>query len=524
MEIESTGAQSQPRRAEVLAAISTAIDLGLGQPMDHMLRSALIATRLADRLGLSADERAATYYATLVSWIGCHADSHEYAGIFGDDIAVRAVSYSVDWAGLPFAGLLMRQVGRGRPAPERALAVAKLFARSGRDLVGMMRSHCASATALASEMGLSDRVGTALQYTFERWDGRGAPHGARGEQLAIEMRVAQLADVAEVWLRLWGEDACREMVRERRGRQFDPEVADAFLGEVWSGMLELEDVWSAALAEAPDDDRVLGPEELHRLVVAAGDFADAKCPFTLGHSRGVAGLAAAAGETLGLDPVSIGRLRRAGHLHDLGRIGVSNAVWEKSAPLSGSDWERVRLYPYLTERVLRRVGGLGAEATLAASHRERLDGSGYPLGLRAVDLSPAQRLLAAADCAHTWREARPHRAARADADVVRGLREQAREGRLDPEAVDAVIAALGQPVSGRPAWPDGLTTREVEVLRLVARASSNREIAAELVVAEKTVRNHIEHIYAKLGVSNRVSAGLYASAHGLAQEFPHPRG
>jgi len=509
----------------MLAALSTAIDIGLGQPMDHMLRAALIATTLADRIGLDATERATVYYATLVSWIGCHADSHEYAGIFGDDIEARAASYAVEWTGLPFARLLLRQVGRGRPPVERAWGLTTLFATSGRELVAVIRSHCRSATALAAEIGLSARVATALRDTFERWDGKGAPRGIHGTDLAIEMRVAQVADIAEVWLRVHGPDACRNMVRTRRGTQFDPRIADAFLAEAdhWTGITAIDDVWTAALDQAPDGDRILDAEQLDHLVTAAGDFADAKCPFTLGHSRGVAGLAVDAGRRSGLDRTAIEHLRRAGHLHDLGRIGVSNAIWEKKTALSASEWERLRLYPYLSERVLRRVPGLETEAALAAAHRERLDGSGYPHGLSGEQLTTAQRILATADCAHTWREGRPHRAPLSDAAIAESLREQARAGRLDPQAVDAVIAALGQPVHRRSPWPDGLTGREVEILRLMARAFSNRQIAARLHLSEKTVRNHVEHIYLKLGVTNRVGAGLYAVHHGLAEEFPHTR-
>lgn len=514
----ATAHPAGPRRAELLAALSMAMDLGLGQPMEHMLRASLLSCRLADRVGLSAAQRATAYYASLVSWIGCHADSHEYAAVFGDDIEARAASYEVEWTGLPFLRMLLHQVGSGRPAHQRAWLLASLLTWSRGDFLGMLRSHCASARLLASEIGLPAEVGRTLAYTFERWDGKGFPDGVRGDEIAIEMRVVQLADVAEVWLRNHGADSCLAMVRDRRGTQFDPAIADAFLAEpaIWRDLLTLDDVWHPALEQDPDGDRVLVGEELDRIVTAVGDFADLKCPFTLGHSRGVAELAWRAGRERGLAQMEASRLRRAGHLHDLGRIGVSNAIWEKPAPLTTAEWERVRLHPYLTERILRRVHGLDPEAAIASTHHERQDGSGYPQGVRGAALDPAQRLLAAADSFHCSLEPRPHRPALSEPAAVRRLQGEARSGRLDPEAVEAVLAVTGRRSRRRDLWPDGLTSREVEVLRLLALARSNREIADQLVLSEKTVRNHVEHIYLKLGVTNRVGAGLYAVRNGLA--------
>ncbi|WP_152190222.1 HD domain-containing phosphohydrolase [Georgenia satyanarayanai] len=518
-------APSAPRRAELLAALSMAIDLGLGQPMEHMLRAALLSTRLADRLGLSAEERATIYYVSLVSWIGCHADSHEYAAIFGDDIAARAAHYDVEWIGLPYLRLLLRQVGSNRPAPERAWLLTNLLTRSRGDLLALARSHCASARLLAEDVGLSPDVVRTLAHTFERWDGKGVPDGVRGEEMALEMRVAQLADIAEVWLRTRGWKACAEMVRSRRGTQFDPAVADAFLSEStgWRDVMDTDDVWQAALDEDPDGSRLLLGEELDRLVTAVGDFADLKFPFALGHSRGVAALAAQAGASFGLADDEVVRLGRAGLLHDLGRLGVSNAIWEKPGPLTTSEWERVRLHPYFTERILRRVGGLEREAAIAATHHERQDGTGYPQGVHGESLGAAQRLLAAADSFHTSLEQRPHRPPLTEDDAVRRIRAEARAGRLDPPSVEAVLEVTGRRPRRRGLWPDGLTTREVEVLRLVARARSNREIAEELFLSEKTVRNHVEHIYLKIGATNRVGAGLYAVHAGLAQPEPPTR-
>ncbi|MGW4527244.1 HD domain-containing phosphohydrolase [Amycolatopsis sp. NPDC004378] len=505
-----------PRRAEVLAALSLAIDLGLGQPMEHMLRSAVIATRLAGRLGLDERQRGTTYYATLVAWIGCHADSHELAAWFGDDLAFRAATYRVDWTGLPFLRLLASHAGRDRGPVARGVVAAAFLARARGRMAELIHSHCASAGQLAHRLGLDAAVGTALAGTFERWDGSGLPAGVRGDRLPIEVRVVHLAEVAEVYLRRGGSGAAVAMAEARSGSRFDPAVVAAFAGaapEILDGLLEA-DVWTAALEQAPDRDRTLTGSELDDLLTAIGDFADLKCPFALGHSRGVADLAAEAARHAGLPEPDVRLVRRAGLVHDLGRMGVPNTIWEKPGPLSEAEWERVRLHPYLTGRILRRVSGLEQVAVVAAAHHERLDGSGYPLGAAGAALAPHARLLAAADVYHALREPRPHRPARDAVDAAEILRQQARESRLDAEAVDAVLLAAGH-ARRRTAYPAGLTGREVEVLRLLAGGGSNREIARSLSISEKTVRNHVEHIYAKAGVSNRTGAGLFALEHGI---------
>ena len=215
----------------------------------------------------------------------------------------------------------------------------------------------------------------------------------------------------------------------------------------------------------------------------------------------------------------MGTLRRAALIHDLGRLGVSNAIWDKPGPLTEAETERVRLHPYLTDRMLARVSALGRSREIAARHHERLDGSGYPRGLTAASLTPADRLLAAADAYHAMTEPRPQRDALDSDRASRELRAEAVAGRLDGQAVDAVLSAAGHRAPARRGWPRGLTAREVEVLGLLARGHSNKQIAQRLVVAPKTAANHIEHIYAKLGVSSRAAATLFATQHGLMGAF-----
>jgi HD-GYP domain-containing protein (c-di-GMP phosphodiesterase class II) len=201
-----------------------------------------------------------------------------------------------------------------------------------------------------------------------------------------------------------------------------------------------------------------------------------------------------------LSPEEVDDVRRAGHLHNLGRIGVPSDIWERPGSLTPDQWERVRLHPYLTGRILERVGGLDRAARIAANHHEHVDGSGYPRGLAAGQLSTADRILAAAVAYESALEPRPYRDPRTPDEAAERLRRRAAAGQLDETAVHAVLSAAGHAPQRPKRRDDGLTPREVEILLLVARGATNKEIAAQLVLSEKTVRNHVERTYAKLGV------------------------
>lgn len=503
----------------MLAALSVAIDLGLGQPAEHMLRAALIGTRIADRMGLDREQRDGVYYTTLVMWIGCHADSHEFANWFGDDISVRRDSYHVDWAGLPYYRFLVANIGRGEPITQRLTSIASLFVNARGNMSALIHSHCTSAALLADRMGLGGGVQNALGFSFERYDGSGLPGGFRGTDIPIEMRVAQLADMAEVHHRTGGVGAAVDMARERSGRQFDPDVVDAFVAAAETILAgpPAGEVWDAALSCAPDRHEPLQQQSLDELLIALGDFVDLKCPFTLGHSRAVAQLAGDAAEAVGLGADTVTLVRRAGHVHDLGRIGVSNQVWSKPSTLSAAEFERMRLHPYLTTRILSRINGLEAVAHVAGNHHECVNGTGYPRSLPGAALGMPDRILAAAVAYQSAVEPRPYRAALDPDAAARRVRDRVRAGELDNVAAEAVLTAAGHRSRRTATRPDGLTPREIEVLCLVARGASNKEIAAALVISEKTARNHVERTYAKIGVSNRIGASMYALRHGLTE-------
>ena len=279
----------------------------------------------------------------------------------------------------------------------------------------------------------------------------------------------------------------------------------------------MPDAWERVIDAEPQPVATISRAGLEGVARAFGEFVDIKVGFLRGHSGRVAELAGTAAEALGCSRSEAAAVRAAGCFHDLGRVAVPNGIWDKAGALSGGEWERVRLHPYYTERVLERSAALAPIAPLAGSHHERLDGSGYHRGATAAQLGVAARLLAAADSYDAITHDRPYRAAMSPAHARAELGEMVRAGTLEKRTVDAVLeAAGGLPLKLRQGHPAGLTDREVEVLRLIAKGQTNKEIAKALVITEKTAGHHVQHIYAKAGVSTRVGAAMFAMRHDLA--------
>lgn len=507
------------RLAELLGALSLGTDLGMGQPMEHVLRQCLIALHLAERVGLDESDQFVVYYTSMLAWVGCHVDAYEQAKWFGDDLALKADFRHVDFSSPGVQRLfILKHLGSGASVPRR-VSVGVDFARSGgmQDASDMLVNHWTAADHLAERLGLGSAVRTSVEQTFERWDGQGVPKGIAGSEILMTSQLVNLADVVEVFHRIGGIESAIAVARERRGTQFAPELVDLFCEEARSIFERLgrSPNWDTVIAAEPFSGVHLSEAGFDAALEAIAEFVDLKSPYTIGHSRSVAELARSAAGIHGYSPAEVLKIGRAGLVHDLGRLGVPNSIWDKHGDLTEAEAERVRMHPYLTERMLAFSPALSPLGSIAVQHHERLDGSGYPRGLSGFALSPAGRILAAADCYRAWLEPRPYRPAGTAEEVAARMRGEVRAGRLDPDAVDAVLQATGQRASARRDWPFRLTSREVQVLQLLAAGLSNREIAARLVISQKTVGNHIEHVYSKIGVSNRAMASLFATRHGL---------
>lgn len=487
--------------------------------MEHMIRACLIALRLAERMEMDESQRPVLYYSGLLAWVGCHTDAYEQAKWLGDDLSLKSdAHYAYDFGRVgPATTFMLKHVGgAGRSLPERARVGIAFMGDGRRALMGMAENHYLATDELVVRLGLGDDVRESLRQSYERWDGKGA-YGMKGEEILAASRLINLGDVVEVFRRTGGVEAAIAIARERSGTQFDPELVEIFCEQAPMLLAELDTApsWDQVIAAEPSLAGALSDGDLDGALEAIGDFSDLKSPWTIGHSRGVAELAAEAARGSGLPQSDVTELRRAALVHDIGRLGVSNAVWDKRGELTQTDIERVRMHPYFTERMLAFSPALAPLGAIAVQHHERLDGSGYPRGLSGDAITPGGRILAAADCYHAITEMRPHRPARSSEEAAAEVRSEVAAGRLDGDAVDAVLRAAGHRVRRRREWPARLTLREVEVLRLVARGLSNKQIAELLVISRKTAGSHVEHIYTKIGASNRAQASLFAMKHGL---------
>jgi HD-GYP domain-containing protein (c-di-GMP phosphodiesterase class II) len=469
-------------------------------------------------MGLDDEKASHAYYTTMLRYVGCTAPMPEYAASMGvADTDMRPRGDMTDMTNPKEAFSLLFSLGGGLPAWRRPAVWAGVMLRGRSAAPAGVRSDCEVAARMARRFRLHENVATALYQTFERWDGHGLPNGMAKEAIALPARLANVAFAAVMFHDAGGRESAVDALRRWTGRSLDPEITASFLqrSDELLATVESEDCWLDALTCEPAPHQTVPEQRLDEVISGFGDFVDLKSTYLHGHSAGVAALAEAAGRACRLSEADTTALRRAGWLHDLGRAAVPTMVWEKPGPLTMAEWELVRLHPYHTERMLSRSSALAPLAQLAGMHHERIDGSGYHRGAPAAAQTRTARILATTDVYQALTSDRPHRPGISPEAAARVL--EAQPG-LDRDSVTAVLDAAGQrPGRGRLPWPAGLSDREVEVLRLLARGRSMRQIADTLFISQSTVHTHVAHIYEKAGFSTRASAALFAMENGLLE-------
>lgn len=499
----------------LLGGLSLATDLGAGAPLEESLKRAVVGARLARLLGSEGIDAGDVLYVSLLQHLGCTAYSHETGQLWGDDVEFTRLAFMTDFAHQgdvwrTFFGGLAASTGWPRPR-----VVATALTKGRKDERDGPAATCEVARDASRLLGLPESVQTGLFHTLAMWNGKGQPTAA-GDAIPPAARVMHAASVAVLFALHAGTDEAVTQVRRRVGTYLDPGVADVLVAHADEllGDLHEIDAYDEVLDLEPDPVRLVGDAELTSVARTFGHLADLKTPWLHGHSAAVAELAGAAALGLGLGDRAA-TLQVAGHLHDLGRMGVANRIWDKPGPLSAAERDQARLHAYHSERILARVPALADVAVLAGQHHERCDGSGYHRGLTGTQLTMPSRTLAAADAFCSLVEERPYRAGITPEEAGKRLSGEARQGCLDGDAVAAVLTAAGLRGHARRPRPADLTERQVEVLRLVADGLSNKEIAARLVISSRTAEHHVQDVYAKIGASTRAGAALFAMAHGL---------
>ncbi|HYR63892.1 MAG TPA: HD domain-containing phosphohydrolase [Actinomycetota bacterium] len=503
------------RLAELLAPLSLVMDLGRGQPPEESMQACLLAVGLGRSLELPEADVAVVFYASLLRHLGCTASSHEESLALGDELAMRPVLNRTDFTRpaevLAAMGAARRRLGIGAVA---RMATSFGGARGNR----IPTSICEVGRQMAERLDMETPVADGVHQAFERWDGKGVPQGLRGEDISLAARLSSVASQAVAAFHAGGPEAAVERVADKSGSWFDPAIGEEFRrhGATLLAELAASDCLDAVFEAEPHPRRWYPPERHGAVARAFADMVDLKTPFLHGHSPRVATLAAGAAHHLGLGVEGAARLELAGLFHDLGRVAVPGGTWERAGPLTSTDWERVRLHPYHSERILSRVPALAHLAPLAGGHHERLDGSGYHRQVTGAALTTETCVLAAADVFAGMTADRPHRPAHHQEEAAAELRRLA-AGQLDLDAVRAVLEAAGQPAPPPRPPPAGLSEREIEVLRLIAGGLSNREIGHRLFISPRTAEHHVQHVYTKIGLSTRAGAAMFAMQHDLVR-------
>lgn len=404
------------RYSEVIAAMSAALDLTEGQPAGHAARTCMIGMWLAKELRLAQTECSALYYALLMKDLGCSSNAAKIAYLFGaDDRAIKHGFKTVDWSqvknNLQFAIEHVRPDGRPWQRLWKFGAFAANAAGASRQL---FKTRCERGATIARELGFPQSTVTAIRQLDEHWDGLGYPEGLRGEQISLLGRILGLAQSVEVFARERGPEAACDMVAQRSGRWFDPQLVQTLLklrgnSNFWR-RLSTNNPWIAVAALAPADEaRPANDADLDRIALAFAHVVDAKSPWTFRHSVGVAEIAVGIAQSLDYTADAQRRVRRTALLHDVGKLGVSNLILDKSGKLTDDEFAAMRRHPQYTEQILARIGCFASLAPVAGAHHERLDSRGYFRGLSADQLPLDARLLTIADIFEALTAARPYR-------------------------------------------------------------------------------------------------------------------
>ncbi len=518
------------RTADLLGAFSLASDLAMGLHMEHGARSCYIGMHIAQELGLPLEQCSDLYYAELLKDAGCTTWTSQLASFWlVDELAAKKdlQFFRNTRNPLDVASWLMKYVAAGAPSPTRAAHILDFLAKGRGFMREGFESTCHVASRIAQRLGMPQAVQDALMQVFEQWDGQGMPYGIKGHAVPIVSRIVLVTSFLEVFHRVEGREAAKHVALARRGKAFDPSVVDAFLSlaqkeSFWSG-LEDERVWAAVLSLEPEESlhKYMGEAKLIDVALALADYVGLKSPFLAGRSRRVADLAERIAKRMSLSERRVATVHLVALVQDIGLVAVPSFVLNKPrAQLIEVEWEQVRLHPYHSERILSKVPALEPLAPIVGAHHERMDGQGYHRGLPGVQIPPEAQIIAVADRFDELSHNMPDHPALELDEVIRVMRQEAGP-QLAVDAFEALVEELGGvsvPSRRRvrqQEWPAGLTDREVDVLRLVAKGLNRREAAKALFVSEGTIRSHLEHIYTKIGVSNRSAATLFAIEHEL---------
>jgi putative nucleotidyltransferase with HDIG domain len=447
-----------PTLQEILVALSFALDLTEGAAPGHAIRSCLLAVRIALAAGVEQAVLSDLYYACLLKDVGCSSNSARMCQIVGgDDRVVKAGAKLEDWTRplrpqLSAVKLLWKQVLPGASALRKTARIAQIAASQHRNNRELIELRCDRGAMIVRKLGLGLEVAVGVRHLDEHWDGGGYPSGLSGTRIPLISRLMGIAQHLDAFCMALGPQAALDTLVRRSGRWFDPELTRAAVAldrarTLWHNCLPndpIEETRAAILRLNPERQTQLSALDIDAICETFADVVDAKSPFTYRHSLGVRDAAVAIGGVLGLAPVRIQLIRRAALLHDIGKLSISNTNHDKPTRLT--DEELAKHHPGVSAGILSRIAAFQEIAIIAGEHHEKLDGSGYPNGLGANDLSLESRLIAVADIFGALSEKRPYRDALPAAQIT-AIMDRDVPAKMDNicyEALRTVMADLTQ--------------------------------------------------------------------------------
>ena len=445
-------AENSVSLSEVISAMTFALDMTEGAVPGHSLRTCLLGMRLAAAMDISEEMRSSLYYALQLKDTGCSNNAARMTQIVGgDDRAVKNIAKLVDWTKPHSLNLRSLKALWSNILPEgtlleRLTRLASVGLSQHRNNREMIQLRCERGAEIVRKLEMGDLAAEAVRCIDEHWDGSGYPENLRGDDIPLLARICSLAQNLDVFATDSGTNAAMQVVRQRSGKWFDPElvkIADQLneMGILWANALVsdgVENTRLGVLALDPGVNTRLGAERVDRICEAFASVVDAKSPFTYRHSIGVADVAVQLAEEMGLAPERVQLVRRAALLHDIGKLHVSNTILDKRGDLTREEWAEILKHPTVTRSILERVSSFRELAVVAAEHHEKIDGTGYPLGLKGHQMCVESRLIALADTFAALAEERPYREAIEPEKILKILAPGVPQ-KFDP----ACFAALG---------------------------------------------------------------------------------
>ena len=403
--------------SELIGSLSHALDITEGQPEGHCVRSCWIGMHIGHSLSLSEQELWELYYTVLLKDLGCSSNAARICELYlTDDLSFKRDFKWVDGSTKQALSFVIGHTGLQAGLAERFKSLLNIFQHGSDITQELIQTRCQRGANIARQLRFSEPIAMGIHALDEHWDGHGRPDALAGEAIPIYARIALLSQVVDVFHTVGGPEEAMQEARNRSGSWFDPGLVRA-LEQVAAN----EDFWSAlksndlhqrvqelepSLFEVPLDE-----DYLDEIATAFGQIVDAKSPYTQGHSVRVALYTDLVAKELGLSEERRRWLKRGALLHDVGKLGVSNAVLDKPGKLDNDEWEAVKRHAFYSESIMSRIDIFRELATVAGAHHERLDGGGYPKGLKGDQISMETRIITVADIFDAITAERPYRGA-----------------------------------------------------------------------------------------------------------------